>query len=290
MRIKQINSVSADWKGWIMGMFSNIRIAKETLEIISAGEYVVNGKTIRLPENDFEKVVVYDPRKGEELLKEDLKEKPACETTCRYRVSTEDSFQAAERYEHAFVLNFANAHKAGGAFRLGASAQEEALCRNSTLYASISSKAAREMYRYNNTHLSRVESDYMLYSPEVCVFRNERGSLKEKPFMTSVVTVPAPNRYGMAFFASKRCVRETMMRRMRIMFRIAAKHGHRNLILGAWGCGAFGNNPKDVASDFKTVLVDEHYERFFDEVCFAIYGRENSANVRAFRGVFDSTL
>ena len=43
-----------------MGMFSNIRIAKETLEIISAGEYVVNGKTIGLPENDFKKLIVYD--------------------------------------------------------------------------------------------------------------------------------------------------------------------------------------------------------------------------------------
>ena len=274
----------------IMGMFENIRIAKETLKITRAGEYGVNSKTIKLPDYNFKKVIVYDPRKGEELLKEDLKEKPSLEIPCRYRVSTEDSFQAAERYEHAFVLNFANAHKAGGVFRLGASAQEEALCRNSTLYASISSKEAREMYRYNNIHLSRVDSDYMLYSPEVCVFRNERGELKENPFMTSVVTVPAPNRYGMAFFASKRYVRKTMMLRMRIMFRIAAKYRHRNLILGAWGCGAFGNNSKDVASDFKTVLVDEHYERFFDVVCFAIYGRENSANVRAFREVFDSTL
>lgn len=74
---------------------------------------------------------------------------------------------------------------------------------------------------------------------------------------------------------------------MRIMFRIAAKHGHRNLILGAWGCGAFGNNPNDVASDFKTVLVDEHYGKFFDEVCFAVYGCASSANVRAFYAVFD---
>ncbi len=47
-----------------MGMFENIRIAKETLEITSAEEYVVNSKTIKLPEYDFKKVIVYDPRKG----------------------------------------------------------------------------------------------------------------------------------------------------------------------------------------------------------------------------------
>lgn len=57
-------------------------------------------------------------------------------------------------------------------------------------------------------------------------------------------------------------------------------------MLGAWGCGAFGNNPKDVAHYFKSMLVDEGYGKCFDEVCFAIYGKADGKNITAFRGEF----
>lgn len=99
---------------------------------------------------------------------------------CKVSVINADSFQAARQYENPLVMNFANAHNPGGGFKLGANAQEEALCRCSTLYASITSKEASKMYLYNNTHLSTVESDYMLYSPDVCVFRDEQYELLEE--------------------------------------------------------------------------------------------------------------
>ena len=87
--------------------------------------------------------------------------------------------------------------------------------------------------------------------------------------------------------ASHKKIDETMLRRIRIMLRIAAKNGYRNLVLGAWGCGALGNNPKDVAEYFKTVLVTEEYGRCFEEVCFAIYGKPDGRNISAFRNVFE---
>ena len=109
-----------------------------------------------------------------------------------------DSFEAARGLERPLVMNFANAHRPGGGFLNGARAQEESLCRCSTLYKSISSDKAREMYDYNNTHKSPCDSDYMLLSPNVLVYRSYIGELLDDPFWTSVVTVPAPNKCGAA--------------------------------------------------------------------------------------------
>ena len=70
------------------------------------------------------------------------------------------------------------------------------------------------------------------------------------------------------------------------MLKIAAENGYRNLVLGAWGCGAFGNKPEAVAEHFRQVLIDEEYGKCFDNVCFAIYGRTDSRNFTVFNDVF----
>lgn len=264
---------------------NNVSIAKNTIEITREKQYTVMGKNIQLPAYDYENVIVYSPKQGEELLQWDIS-KAFKESMCKINVVNEDSFQAARKLKNPFVMNFANAHNPGGGFMLGANAQEEALCRCSTLYASLTTKEGLQMYKYNNSHFSSVESDYMLYSPNVCVFRNEKYELLEKPFMASVITLPAPNRFGAAMFATNNKISETMIRRIRIMLRIAAKNGHKNLVLGAWGCGAFGNKPEDVSKYFKEVLWEEEYGRCFDEVCFAIYEKPDSKNISIFQKMF----
>lgn len=261
---------------------NGIAIAKETIKITKEKQYILDGAVVTLPQVNYEDVVVYSPKDGAELLEWDISEKFG-EKMCRISIVNEDSFQAGRRFENPLVMNFANAHNPGGGFLLGAAAQEEALCRCSTLYKSITSSKAGEMYRYNNTHISSVESDYMLLSPKVCVFRDERCEFLKTPVMAAVITLPAPNRYGAAIAASHHKIEETMVRRIRIMLRIAAKNGYQNLVLGAWGCGAFGNNPKEVAKYFKMVLVDEGYGKCFEEVCFAIYGKPDGKNITAFR-------
>ena len=79
---------------------------------------------------------------------------------------------------------------------------------------------------------------------------------------------------------------ETMKRRIRIMLHIAMKKGYKNLILGAWGCGAFGHDPAVVSEYFRSILIDEGYRECFKNICFAIYGPEDSANYTAFRDKF----
>ena len=263
---------------------NNISIANETIKITADGFYELDGKRIELPHNDYSAVEVITPENGAELVKNIVIPDGGM---CSITVTTEDSFTAASRFEAPYVMNFANAHNPGGGFRLGANAQEEALCRCSTLYASINSEKAKEMYHYNNTHISSVESDYMLYSPDVCVFRDHHCELLEKPFMAAVITVPAANRRGAALFASNKKIEEAMTGRIRILLAAAAKHDHKNIVLGAWGCGAFGNKPAEVSGYFRKVLIDEDYGRLFENVCFAIYGSENSKNYMAFEEAFE---
>ena len=274
-----------------------VNIARETIRVTKEKSYQTEGETVFFPKKDYEEVLVITPKMGENLLSWDIREnyrenhqeedqKMRQAVSCEYEVINADSFQAASRLQNPLVMNFANAHVPGGGFLMGATAQEEALCRCSTLYASIHSKMAAEMYHHNNTHLHPVESDYMLLSPNVLVFRNERCEFLKEPFSVGVITIPAPNRYGAAMFATGKMISDTMIRRIRIMLRLAAQKGYQDLVLGAWGCGAFGNDPGEVAGYFHQVLVDEGYGNCFRKVCFAVYGKENGKNITAFRNVF----
>lgn len=262
---------------------NNILIAKETLKIIKECQYEVAGEIIKLPEIDYESVDVITPQYGEKLLSENRENKKA--VLNNISIVPEDSFQAARRYDNPLVMNFANAHKAGGGFELGATAQEEALCRCSTLIASIGSAKAKEMYKYNNSHVSPLESDYMLLS-KVCVFRNEKCQLIKDPFTAGVITVPAPNRIGLAAFTPVDKIDKAMIRRIQIMLLVAKANNYKSVVLGAWGCGAFHNNPENVANCFRVVLEDYGYAEFFDNICFAIYGNENGKNITVFRNCF----
>ena len=266
-----------------------ISVANETIRIYEKGEYEVNGKKVVFPEGDYRGVFVFSPEMGEEVLREEFVI-PANPSMCKISVINSDSYAAARRFDKGLVMNFANAHSPGGGFRMGATAQEEALCRCSTLYESITSKTAAQMYVYNNTHISNVESDYMLFSKDVLVFRDEHLNLLEEPFKTSVVTIPAPNRYGAAALASSEKIKNTFERRIAIMIKEAKKLGYRQLVLGAWGCGAFGNKPKDVAEYFKKAITDDKLGYFFDEICFAVYGKEDGKNITAFREVFKDCI
>ena len=263
---------------------NNIEIAAKTMKITAARKYEVSGRVVRLPELDFAETIVCSPENGEKLLLEPAPKKNG--KLCRIIVTTEDSFRAASRYYNPLVMNFANAFVPGGGFRLGARAQEEALCRCSTLYSSLNCEAAAAMYNFNAAYRSEGESDYMLLTPNVCVFRNENLDLLEAPFVVAVATVPAPNRFGESMFYTEKKVADIMTNRIRIMLRLAAKHGYKNIVAGAWGCGAFGNAPADVAAQFGTALTDDGLGRCFERVVFAVYGKPDGRNITAFKEHF----
>ena len=153
------------------------------------------------------------------------------------------------------------------------------------MYLSLSSADASKMYRYNNLHLTPVESNWMVLSPSVCVFRDSKGELLPNPYFVAVISAPAPNLRGLGFFASRCRVRESLIEKIRIMLTEAYRHQYREIVLGAWGCGAFGNDPGMVAECFRLVLIEDGLAKYFDKVVFAIKEKPRGGNFSHFRRV-----
>ena len=186
----------------------------------------------------------------------------------------ETTLEAAERLAdfHQLCLNFASAKNPGGGFLSGSQAQEESLARSSGLYACL--LPMTEMYDYNRQIGTSLYSDYMVYSPHVPVFRRDDGLLRETPFCASFVTAPAVNAGAVRKNEpqSVRLITPTMAARADKLLWLAQHQGHHTLILGAWGCGVFGNEPAAVAQMFADALGPNGlFHGAFERVVFAVY-------------------
>ena len=107
--------------------------------------------------------------------------------------------------------------------------------------------------------------------------------LLERPYTVAVGTIPAPNLRNIGHAVDKNELTRIMLWRIRHYLAVAVKEGYRNLVLGAWGCGAFRHAPYDVAGYFRKVLVDEGFAALFDEIRFAII--KSPYNFKAFKDV-----
>lgn len=176
---------------------------------------------------------------------------------------------AADRPDAVPVaLNFASAKNPGGGFINGSLAQEESLAVSSGLYSCI---RGHEMYALHRRQRDAMYTDYALYSPSVPVFRGDDGGLLDAPYRCAFITAPAVNA-GVVVGKRGGCtpaIREAMSRRARKVLAIAAHHGHRDVVLGAWGCGVFRNDPEVIAALFDEALHDE-LRGAFDRVVFAV--------------------
>jgi uncharacterized protein (TIGR02452 family) len=135
----------------------------------------------------------------------------------------------------------------------------------------------------------------MIYSPGVPFFRDDEHNLLTSPFVADVITAPAPNVSGLfkrvldlePLLVLKNTVGETIWRRAGYVLAVARDKGIRHLVLGAWGCGVFGNDPYQVAEAFRTWLHSAEFSEAFDTVTFAMYG--DGTNFETFREVFHET-
>jgi len=173
---------------------------------------------------------------------------------------------------HPFVLNFASAKNPGGGFQNGARAQEESLARSSALYACIE---GREMYSLHRGLSDCMYTDAMIWSPDVIVVRDdESGVFLDKPWFASFLTAPAPNAKVVLDRDPSRKDEVTTVMRARVTrsLEVAAAHGCTHLVLGAWGCGVFGNDPTIVADAYRRDLIDADakFRGVFEEVVFAV--------------------
>lgn len=267
-------------------------VAKETIRITEQGFYRIEGCRIIIPGGTlgegFSEVEVLTEKKLNTYVKRAFSRDKHLKAASQIFLFDGDSFEMAREFEKPLVMNFANALYPGGGFLNGAKAQEESLCRNSTLYASLTTKKAKKMYDYNRKMQSPVESDYMLLSPNVGVIRNMKGELLEEPYLVSVITVPAPNRKGRAALVEQKELDQVMKRRLRLMLAAAVHHGYKNLVLGAWGCGAFGNDTKKVALLFYELFFEEGIQFYFENIVFSINNDE--MKIRIFREVFGDKI
>ena len=190
------------------------------------------------------------------------------------------------------VLNMANPIHPGGGVRIGARAQEEELCRRSTLLLSLESDAAQPYYAYNRgLPDDMLGSEAMILTPRVEVFRDTDWALTPETAIVAAQTCAAPIfRYGY-YDMGEQGYWDMFQDRIVCLLKCAAHWGYRCLVLGAWGCGAFENDPQIVAGLFKKALDRPEgtltLRDYFDRVDFAVLCRPNrTRNFDAFAAVF----
>ena len=264
-------------------------VAKETLAAIENGEYrSASGAQVRLRElvdRAVQNTVLYTPEALDRLLarrpiETAVAAAPRCEVTGETTAEAARRLVEVEAEPKVAALNFASAKNPGGGFLSGAKSQEEDLARTSALYPCL--VAQGRYYDANRAHPSLLYTDQIIYSPEVPFFRDERLEWMEAPFLVSMITAPAPNagEYLRREPDGLERVHAALESRAEKVLVVAQEKGHRCLVLGAWGCGVFRNDPKDVAEVFAHWLMHPRFAGAFDRIVFAVYDRSAGAKTR----------
>ncbi|MGW7041886.1 TIGR02452 family protein [Streptomyces avermitilis] len=214
-----------------------------------------------------------------------------------FEVTGESSLEAARRLteragDPVAVLNFASARNPGGGYLNGAQAQEEALCRAFALYTCV--LEARAFYEHHRAHRDPFYTDRVIHSPAVPVFRDDRGRLLDEPYPAGFLTAAAPNAGVVLRSAPERAPelpRALAVRAERVL-ETAVTHGYRRLVLGAWGCGVFRNDPAQVAGAFHGLVgPGGRFAGYFEHVVFGVLDRTPGTATRgAFERAFDGEV
>jgi len=268
-------------------------IAQDTLAILERGYYInQHGNQVSIQQSLMAAKNASRHYSPEELKKILQALVPAEKFDTRITVTNEGCLTAARRLSSVAgarpaCLNFASAKNPGGGFLGGSEAQEENLAKSSGLYPCIAQMTA--MYEKNRALQSCIYSDDMIYSPEVPVFRNEDYALLDNFYSTSFITAPAVNLTALKTNEPDR-VREAagiMLNRVHLVLALALAQGHRHLVLGAWGCGVFGNDPKKIAGYFLHALSPGSvFHGAFEQIVFAVLDKKNTGSFAAFEATF----
>jgi len=266
--------------------------AKETLEITKQGFYI-NTKDQKIDIKEIQQnaelnTVYYTSVDLDKILE-------SVDITSNYdtvfEVVEETTIQSIlrnsnEGYKNPMTLNFASAKNPGGGFFNGAQAQEESIARSSGLYPCQISKM--EFYETHRAMKSCIYTDGMMYSPMVPILRKDDGQLLDQPVLSSIITSAAVNTGVVKRFEEDKLpmIEEIMKVRIDKLLALSAIYKHDTLILGAWGCGVFQNDPKVIANLFFQ-LLEGKYKGVFKKVVFAIYAK-NKKFIEAFQNEFEA--
>jgi uncharacterized protein (TIGR02452 family) len=200
-----------------------------------------------------------------------------------------------ELHEPVCVLNFASATHPGGGVQNGAAAQEEYLFRCSDYY--------RSLFQFVDFgalyQVPRSSDSYPMdrhfggcYTPDATVFRDTESqgyALIDDPWKVNFIAVAALNHPTLNVVDGEKRITDnlipTVRDKMRTIFRIAIDNRQHNLVLGAFGCGAFANPPKHIAELFRETLAEPEFKGCFQHIAFAIKGGPNGGNYLPFKAV-----
>ena len=253
----------------------NLTMFQDTLGILERGFYNYNGRRVpmKLNRKQMEAAEVYLPEDVQRICKRKDFEHIHVLGRCGYGCENMDSFSLARKRWEQFsydlkqpnakpvlVLNLANPVNPGGGVRRGAKAQEEDLCRKSSLLLSLESKQAEPYYLYNRSLNSYMGSDAIVIHPQVEIIKDENGELLEESVVVAVMTCAAPMlRYGMEGMTQAQ-YEAMMLQRITGMLKVAAFLGYKRLVLGAFGCGAFRNDAHVVSDLFYKALKEFDFD------------------------------
>ena len=265
----------------------------ETVEIVDRGWYeATEGNRVEIAEQVsacLKATQLYTPPQLNELLTGEFSK---AHSTC-FEVTNETTLSAAHRHvveneKKTLCLNFASAKNPGGGFLGGSQAQEESLARSSALYASLLTQNA--YYETNRACGTPLYTDHMILSPQVPVIRTDEGQLLAEPFATSILTAPAVNAGAVKKNEQDKepMIIPIMTQRIAKVLAIAAAQGYEHLVLGAWGCGVFRNDPTKIAKLFAEALLDGgRFSNCFKSVTFAVLdGTKDEQIIKPFKRYF----
>lgn len=271
-------------------------MARETVAIVRRGYYEVAGRRIDISAavtRCHENTKCFAAAELQSLRETVLGSSPeGCDT--EIDVVNETTLAGLARLAPAHqgaiaVLNFASARNPGGGFLNGSQAQEESLARSSALYSSL--LTAPRYYEQHRASPSCLYSDTMILSPDCPVFRNDDGALLQTPQLATFITSPAPNAGAVARNrpSDLPLVPHVLQTRSELVLALAAAHGCRQLILGAWGCGVFRNDPHVVAHTFAGHVLGTWAGRFRRIVFSVLDTSRAQETFRAFQSAFSNT-
>ena len=276
------------------------RIAAETVAISTGGSYLApSGREVSIAESvraaiEGGTLVTPGTANSYQARAAQLAAERSFQT--QFALNNETTLAAARRLskshgpDRTAALNFASAKNPGGGFLGGSQAQEESLARASALYLCLS----RHMHYYdaNRRCSSSLYTDHMIISPMVPVFRDDVDQLLEEPYEVTFINSPAPNAKALASNHPHLLdnLQSTLRRRMSHVLSAAVVHGQTALVLGAWGCDVFGNDPAMVANLFGEMLLGSgQFAKAFDRVEFAVLDRRGDT-IAAFEKIFGRIL
>lgn len=272
-------------------------IAEETIKILKNGNYEIDNQRLDIKEkqlNSEQNSVLISPQEGKKIINKwttpVLKDNKKIQLIIKNEATVKSILDISKKgINNIGVLSFASAKNPGGGFLKGSMAQEESIAISSNLYNCLLKHP--KFYEENKFCKSMTYTDYAIYSPDVVFFRDEKFKLIRKPLTASVLTLPAVN-YGQVVEKGEHRGRakEVMKNRMRLSLAIFAEKGAKVLILGAYGCGVFKNNPVDIARWWHELLFDEGYGELFESVYFSILDRTGGQVFSTFERILGGNM